>query len=151
VTTYTGMGFWGPRYFLPPEEVYAHGGRLGQPRVGRAGAGVAVRERRGQDEHAIGNRLVSVVFRFEFEGLAGQSESDPMSVHKYPDTAGLGGMAGGTSGGRRRCWRRPTTPADRCSSLLGAADSTTKPPRGFYENECFLWFSRTRCVLIRRN
>ena len=90
VTTYTGMGFWGPRYFLPPEEVYAHGGRLGQPRVGRAGAGVAVRERRGQDEeHAIGNRLVSVVFRFEFEGLAGQSESDPMSVHKYPDTAGL--------------------------------------------------------------
>ena len=31
VTTYTGMGFWGPRYFLPPEEVCAHGGRLGQP------------------------------------------------------------------------------------------------------------------------
>ena len=31
VTTYTGMGFWGPRYFLPPEEVCAHGGCLGQP------------------------------------------------------------------------------------------------------------------------
>ena len=47
---------------------------------GWVGVGVAVRERRGQDEeHAIGNRLVSVVFRFEFEELAGQSESDPRS------------------------------------------------------------------------
>jgi integrase len=37
-------------------------------------------------------------------------------------------MAGGKSGGRRRYWRRrPTTPADRCSSLLGAADLIQRP------------------------
>ena len=58
----------------------------GLPRPRWAGAGVAVRERRGQGrEHAIVDRLVSVVFRFEFEGLAGQSESDPMIVRSESD------------------------------------------------------------------
>jgi hypothetical protein len=36
-------------------------------------------------EHAIVDRLVSVAFRFEFEGLAGQSESDPMIVRSESD------------------------------------------------------------------
>ena len=35
--------------------------------------------------HAIVDRLVSVVFRFEFEGLAGQSESDPMAGQSESD------------------------------------------------------------------
>ena len=52
-------------------------GALGQPRVGRAGVGGAWRAVPwAGGEHAIVDRLVSVVFRFEFEGLAGQSESD---------------------------------------------------------------------------
>jgi hypothetical protein len=36
-------------------------------------------------EHASVDRLVSVAFRFEFEGLAGQSESDPMIVRSESD------------------------------------------------------------------
>ncbi len=50
------VGFWGPRKFQPPEEVCAHGGWPGLPRPRWAGAGVAVRERRGQGaEHRSGN------------------------------------------------------------------------------------------------
>ena len=61
-------------------------GAPGTASGGVVAGGVAVRERRGQDEeHAIGNRLVSVVFRFEFEGLAGQSECDPMIVRSESD------------------------------------------------------------------
>jgi len=58
-------------------------GGLGQPPGGVVGVGVPRREGWGQGrEYAIGNCLVSVVFRFEFEGLAGQvsnrSAIDPM-------------------------------------------------------------------------
>ena len=53
------------------------------PPVGRGGGGSARAPWAGR-EHAIVDRLVSVVFRFEFEGLAGQSESDPMIVRSSP-------------------------------------------------------------------
>ena len=51
--------------------------RLGQPRVGRAAAGGAAARCRGQDGGM--RSSIAWLFRFEFEGLAGQSESDPMS------------------------------------------------------------------------
>ena len=53
------------------------------PPEGRGGGGSARAPRQvGGMRSAIGQ--VSVVFRFEFEGLAGQSESDPMSVRSSP-------------------------------------------------------------------
>ena len=61
-------------------------GAPGPAWVAVGGRGGGRRERRGQGgEHAIVDRLVSVVFRFEFEGLAGQSESDPMIVRSESD------------------------------------------------------------------
>ena len=66
----------------------------------------------------------------------------------------FGEMAGGKSGGPPAVLAQETDDPGRpllIAAWCGRPDSKTKPPRGFYENECFLWFSRTPCVLIRRN
>jgi hypothetical protein len=61
-------------------------GCLGQRGYGWWGTGGRRREAAWAGrEHAIVDHLVSVVFRFEFEGLAGQSESDPMIVRSESD------------------------------------------------------------------
>ncbi len=53
--------------------------------VARASGGGSARAPWAGRGHAIVDRLVSVIFRFEFEGLAGQSESYPMIVRSESD------------------------------------------------------------------
>jgi hypothetical protein len=74
------MSFLAPTDFLPPEEVRAHGGAWDSVGMGSGAQGARGARWRGQD----GGMRLSIAWSPLYsgsnsKGLAGQSESDPMS------------------------------------------------------------------------